>query len=220
MTYINARSTQRFFAYFIDALLLGVIVSFLVRLIPAYNNSMRIFQEYYKLYLEEGNIIPDAEELSYIFKHLVKAYGIMMLFEIPICILYFIVLPYFWEKQTLGRLLLHVKVVSMDGNKPKLKSLILREFVGGILILRILSTSIILPIIYWYMSATIGRTLSDLIGGTRLVEDKMIYTDHPEEPESFKDDKDYVDAVFRDVQEEPTGEPKDSKEEDTEYKVF
>lgn len=219
MTYVNARSTQRFFAYFIDALLVGVIVNFLVRLIPSYTYSISIFQEYYKSYLE-GNVIPDVEELSHVLKHLAKAYGIMMLFEIPLFILYFIVLPYFWEKQTLGRLLLHVKVVSMDGNKPKLTSLILREFVGGILILRFFSSSVILPIIYWYMSATSGRTLSDVIGGTRLVEDRIIYTDRPEEPESFKDDRDYVDAVFRDVQEEPSEEPKDSKEEDTEYKVF
>lgn len=217
MKYLNARAMQRFLAYLVDVTLISMVVSFIVNFIPAYTNNLNLVAEYYAALLE-GNIInPDYNELFTILKCALAAMGIMLAIEIPFYILYLVVLPYFWEKQTLGRWLMHVKVISKTEEKAKISNLILRELVGGFVVLRIFSASVFLPFIYWYLSVSTGRTLSDMIGGTRLVDTRFIRSDflHPED--EFKEEKDYVDATFRDVTEEKNDS---SAEEDTEYKVF
>ncbi|MBD5390812.1 RDD family protein [bacterium] len=216
MKYMNARSGQRFLAYLVDVTLIGMVVNIIVSFIPAYTQNINLAAEYYEALLEGNIITPDYQMLASILKGAVIALGIMLAIEIPFHILYFIVLPYFWEKQTIGRLLMHVKVVTKSEEKPKISHLILREFVGGFIILRIFSVSVILPLVYWYLCSSTGRSLSDTIGGTRLVDTRFINVDflHKEKEEM---EKDYVDATFKDVTEENQNS---SEEDEIDYKVF
>ena len=235
MKYMNARSSQRFLAYLVDVTLISMVVNIIVSWIPAYSHNINIVAEYYQAMLE-GNIInEDISELTQIFQCIFKALGILMLVEVPIYVLYMVVLPYFWEKQTIGRLIMHLKVVSKTEEKAKISNLLLRELIGGFLLLRLLSVSVFIPIIYWYLSTTTGRTLADMIGGTRLVDTRFINAEFiPKEESDLHENKDYIDATFKDVsyeddysfkEEEPTFKNPDDKEdssqeEETEYRVF
>ncbi|MDE6656577.1 MAG: RDD family protein, partial [Anaeroplasmataceae bacterium] len=180
----------------------------------AYTHAMEAVMNFYKSYLS-GNISTDFEELRNVMKSAGTMLGIKILFDLPIYTLYLVVLPYFWEKQTLGRCIMHLKVISKDESKAKPVNLILRELVGGLLLLNLLSSSIIIPILYWYFSASTGRSLADMIGGTRLIDDRYINQDYLYKEEDSYEDREYVDASFTEVSEKE--EPAD---EDTDYKVF
>ncbi|MDE6407019.1 MAG: RDD family protein [Anaeroplasmataceae bacterium] len=212
MKYLNARSSQRFIAFLIDYFLISLFVSFILSLIPLYNQSADTVLEYYKSFLE-GTVTDDFNELTNILKHAGIVLGLKLLLEIPVYILYLVVLPYFWDKQTLGRWAMHLRVVAKNEGKAKLSNLLLRELVGGLLLLNVFSSSIVIPVLFWYFSSATGRSLADMIGGTRLIDDRFINQDFLEDEE----EKDYVDASFTEIKEEPKEEP---AEEDTEYKVF
>ncbi|MDE7384410.1 MAG: RDD family protein [Anaeroplasmataceae bacterium] len=215
MKYLNARSSQRFIAYLIDYILISLLVSFVLSLIPVYNQSADAVMNYYKAFLE-GTMSDDLSELANVLKHAGIVLGLKLLLEIPVYALYLVVLPYFWEKQTLGRWAMHLRVISKNESKAKLTNLLLREMVGGLVLLNLLSSSIVIPILFWYFSSTTGRSLADMIGGTRLIDDRYINQDFLDEEPIFEE-KDYVDASFTEIKEEPKEEP---AEEDTEYKVF
>ena len=212
MKYINARTTQRFIAYLVDFILIQLVTSFILSLIPAYGDNMTLILDFYRDMMQ-GNITEDLEVLNAVMKGAAKVLGIMMLIQIPIYVLYLVVLPYFWQKQTLGRWMMHVKVVSLTEEKVKIPNLLLRELVGGYLFLNILSGFLVFPLLYWYFSATTGRSLSDMVGKTRLV-DSLVTRSFEEESAEKPFQNDYIDAV---VEEAPA---KESKDEDTEYKVF
>lgn len=84
--------------------------------------------------------------------------------------LYFAILPYFWDKQTVGRLILKVKVVrEIDGEKPTLMNFIVRDVVGSCL-LKVMNVCcglhFILNIIFVLSK---NKTIGDMISGTYLV---------------------------------------------------
>lgn len=47
-----------------------------------------------------------------------------------VIILYYDVLGYYWSKQTVGRMLMKIKLVNMDGDSPSMGALIVRDVVG------------------------------------------------------------------------------------------
>ncbi|MDE7100791.1 MAG: hypothetical protein K2O05_02950, partial [Anaeroplasmataceae bacterium] len=67
-------------------------------------------------------------------------------------------------------------------------------------------------IITWVFSSTRGRSVADFIGSTRLINTRIVKPE-PENPIYEKQERDYIDATFKDVYEE-----QDSK--DDQYKVF
>lgn len=216
MKYLNARSSQRFLAFLIDYFLISVVVSFIISFIPTYKESSEIIMDYYKAF-NEGSIT-DIEELTLVLKHASIILGIRFSLEVPIYLLYLVVLPYFWSRQTLGRALMHIKVLAKDETKAKLSNLLLREMIGGLVLLNFLSFSIVIPILFWYFSSATGRSLADMIGGTRLIDDRFINQDFSHEGQTTYGERDFVDATFKDVEEDDSKE--EPKDEDTDYKVF
>lgn len=216
MKYLNARSSQRFLAFLIDYFLIGLIVSLIISFIPAYKESSEVIMNYYKSFME-GTISDNLDELMQILKHAGIVLGLRLLLEIPLYILYLVILPYFWDKQTIGRWAMHLKVIAKDESKAKPSNLLLRELVGGLVLLNLLSSSIVIPVLFWYFSSTTGRSLADMIGGTRLIDDRFINQDFFQDEQSVSEERDFVDASFKEVEEEAPEEP---NEEDTEYKVF
>ncbi len=213
MKYINARTTQRFLAYLVDFMLIQILVSLILSLIPAYDVHMTALLDFYKDAMQ-GAIPEDLEVLTEVMKSAIKVLGIMMLIQIPIYVLYLVVLPYFWEKQTLGRWMMHVKVVTIHEEKAQLTHLLLREMVGGYIFLNLLSGFLVFPLLYWYFSATSGRSLSDMMAKTRLV-DSVYFSSEKEVHEEPQ--RDYMDAVVEEAEETPY---EGTSEDDSEYKVF
>lgn len=213
MEYMNARSSQRFLTFLIDFLLIQFVVAFIVSFIPAYGESMDFVMEFYKSFLQ-GDMVEDIEVLAEVLKKLFMVLGIIVSVQVPIYFLYLVILPHFWKKQTIGRLATHVRVVSKDGKEAKLYQLILRELIGGMLLLNLLSGFFVIPLLFWYFSSTLGRSLADLIGGTRLVDTQSMLFD---DGQGKGEEREYLDAEFY---EQSSDDSEPSSEEETEYKVF
>lgn len=203
MIYMDVKSSQRFIAYFIDILIISIISSIILKLIPFYNQCSAILTDYYNDILFSNNVVLESELIA-LMKYYLVITGIQYAVLLPLYILYFVVLPLFWDKQTIGRMVMHINVVNMAEEKPSVGSLLLREIVGGFIILRLLSGSIIILVLYWYFSSTRGRTISDMIAKTRLVDTRFI------NPDADKEKSDFIDAEYQEA----------NDNNDTEYKVF
>lgn len=212
MEYMNARSSQRFLTYIIDFFLIQIVVSFIVSFIPAYVDGMEYILEFYRSILQ-GELTENIEILTRVMKKAIKLLGIILSVQFPVYILYLVVLPHFWKNQTLGRMATHVRVISKDGKKAKVPQLMLRELVGGLLLLNLCSGFFIIPLLYWYFSSTTGRSLADMIGGTRLIDTQSKLSVEKQEENT----REYVDAYFKEVS---TENPESAIEEETEYKVI
>ncbi len=220
MKYKNATSMQRFFAFLIDSLLMYVISSLILICIPIYNTYSELFLDRYNYLMSGFNTADiDATFLEELMVSSMVIIGLNMAILIPLYILYYVVLPYFWKSQTLGRLALGLRVVTLEEEKPKLRHLLLRELVGGYLIYELLGGGIFY-IVTLVLSISQGRSLIDYIGQTRLVN--IRYPQKVEEPIA-PDERDYVDAHFREVnieESKPVNENPNDDSETDEYKVI
>ncbi len=118
------------------------------------------------------NWLQSAEASSY-YTALTSAYLkisiISLIFAVIIYFAYFALLPYFWEKQTVGRLILKVKVVKLDNTKATLGNFVVRDLVGTLLLSVInccCGLHLILNLIFVLSK---NRTIGDMISGTHLV---------------------------------------------------
>ena len=83
------------------------------------------------------------------FKYLAVEIIVQMICASLVFVGYLIVLPRFWSKQTLGRLLSKTKVVMIDDKPLTLRASILREFIGSYLLYYCVGTiSFIITIIF------------------------------------------------------------------------
>lgn len=207
----DARSIQRFLAYFIDMLIIQVVLQIILRFIPAYQNALKAVNDYYSEYL--NMTIVDIDSTIAMYQAFLKSQGISLLVLLPIYAIYFVLIPYFWQYQTIGRLAMGLRVVKITNEeKVGVKELILREIIGGYLLYHVLGISFIIIIITWVFSSTRGRSVADFIGSTRLINTRIVKPE-PENPIYEKQERDYIDAKFKEVHEE-----QDSN--DDQYKVF
>lgn len=219
----DAKSGKRFLTYLIDMFLIGGVSQLILSLFPIYRSLLKNSQTLYSQYLNSltDTGIIDSTIYSEMLLNAMKIQGISMLVILPIMFLYLVVLPMFWKPQTIGRLATGVRVLTIDEQAPSWKNLCLRELVGSFIFYHVLSSSIIVLIITWVFSATRGRSIADFIGGTRLINIRMIL----ESNSTAEEKRDYVDAIFKDVdsdsssvKEQEKKEPASNNEDD--YKVF
>ncbi|MDE7263298.1 MAG: RDD family protein [Anaeroplasmataceae bacterium] len=205
MKYADAKISQRLIAYILDTLCVGIVAILLICLIPAFNQHVNHIVEFY-----EERFFENIEPTSDIFLSFLICLGIAYAVHIPLYTIYFVLLPSFWKKQTLGRFLMGVQVVTKAETKAKITNLLARELVGAIL-LNLLSGGMLLLLIYWYLCMSTGRSLADMAGGTRLIDSKRMNSDYVENDKKTTFDGDYVDATFTEVKE---------NKDDIDYKVF
>ncbi len=198
--YNNAKTSKRFLAYFIDLIIINLISSFILSFIKPYTTATNEFYDILERYL--NTMFITKSDISILLNDYLIMSVINSILLFILIILYFIVLPYFWENQTIGRTILHLQVVDNLEEKPSILQFILREIVGGLFILNMLSFLIIIPILYWYYSVNRGLTLSDMISKTRLIDKDSVNSDK----------ENVINASYEDVNEQKT--------EETDYKVF
>lgn len=215
--YLNATLFQRFFAYFIDFLLIQVIASMIISFIPAYDVNYKIVLEFLRDFA--SNTAYDLDGLFQVMKSCLILfainYGILSIF----ILLYMVILPMFWTKQTIGRAAMGIKVVRKNPeDKMHFGYFCLREFVGGLLLTNILGSSMILLIINVVFCSSYGRSIGDYASGTRLINARFIPEEDPVEFTFKKEIKDdYIDA---EVHEYDQTKKENQQEEDSDYKVF
>lgn len=191
-------SGRRIGAFFLDSLIFTFGSSIILSIFedPTYTQQLLEIENAFM----NGSI--DFIEYSEKIANLVDPnLGIKLLVGLIIAIGYFIVLPIFWNKQTVGRLACKIKVVKENGENAKPVNFILREGFGQTLFVSVLSViaafadnnflsklesatttifSFILIIGFFMMLGSKKTTLYDRISKTIVVLDKPV-----EEPDEL-----------------------------------
>lgn len=244
--YNNATNIQRFLAFLIDGIIiltLTIGISSLIFLAidfnySAYNACRNEFvYDYLLSVLYGGNY---SESFSKAFSEYVKFSVVFNLVISSIGFvtfgLYFVLLPSYWEKQTLGRALLKIKVIGYKGDiKPGLKRLILREILGTWFLYLVLYSILggIVIIVSAFVALISSRSLVDRISNTVLVIDfpievkkeafennkfdKEEASNFKPNPSEFRKD-DAIDAEIKDIGSNDSKEKDDNS--DDEYQIF
>lgn len=129
---MEAKFSKRLLAYIIDIAILGIVL-FLTNIVIPKSNDIRnlnakldiLNEQYLNQEISFKEYSNNYSEISYDLDRQNIVYTIV---NIVFVIVYFIVLPYFLNGQTLGKKLLKIKVIKQDG-KLNIGSLIIRNLI-------------------------------------------------------------------------------------------
>ena len=215
MLLFRASKSKRFWTFIIDAIIISIISSIVYEIILslvnldanaldfAYEQFLYSYQEFmYNLEYAGPQIdyTPLIESLTGYLELCIVYIPVNMASLIVSGFVYLVFLPNIWDKQTVGRALMKVKVVNQDGSEVGFGRRILRELVGYILIFEIIGT-FDLFIVTFILTNVEGRSLTDIISKTELVSSVLNnYVDpepvKPIEPIEPVDTKDNMDTIY------------------------
>lgn len=229
MQNVKATNSQRFIAYFIDMMIISLLTSLFAGLIStALKFDSSVADKLYSDLINEivlyiSDYTTTSASIGSIFTEYIKYAGVSMLISacvsLFLVIIYLVIIPMFWEKQTLGRLIMKIKVVDRDLDFVSKKRIILREILGTWLMYLVLPSSTILASVI--LASSTGRSLVDYIAKTDLVDarelgETVVSSLEPKDEEKQYDD--YIDAKFKEY---PLDDkPSESDEESERYRVF
>ena len=123
--------------------------------------------------------------------------GFSLLFIIIEVFLYYIVLPFVWSKQTVGRFFTKTRVVSLDKEKTSFGQLTLRELVGGYLFYLLNVCCGVTFFVNFILVLTRNATVGDLISKTTLVRLDEPGIENPLENNNSTDNDEYDELARR-----------------------
>lgn len=188
--YNKSTAMQRFLAFLVDGIILSIFAigfSFLIFLIigfdfGSYQAVKNEFANNYLLYFAYGGSYKQSYELA--LNEYTKLSIVFYLIVDPMyligVILYLVILPKYWKKQTVGRMLLKIKVIGHSGDiEPGAKRTIIREVLGTWLCYVVIYSlvSVIVIIISALMILISGRGIVDRISGTDMVQESPVSVD-------------------------------------------
>ena len=212
MKYHNAMSYQRFLAFIIDAIIINIVASTILMFIPAYSQHSEVVVNGYAELMNMVDV--NIDQLINLLKSAFIIIGLHVAVFVPLMLIYQVIVPMFWEKQTVGRMVAGVRVMKLNSfEKPGLGSLLVRELVGGYIFNTLLSSTFVLPLLNYMFSRNRGRSLADMISKTRLVDYKLAQMMGLEEEIIEENNNDFINAQYKEVHQE-------DEEVETDYQVF
>lgn len=133
--------SKRVFAYIFD-LFIAVLISTLIFRLPIFNDSYDKYVEYsnqqFNYLLSGGSSDVDEEQLLSLEYNLNVASLPVFIIRLGVLIIYFGVIPFLWNGQTLGKKIFHIKVInvikdSLDANTFMLRSILVSNFIPNFL---------------------------------------------------------------------------------------
>ena len=212
MKYHNAMSYQRFLAFIIDAIIVNIVASTILMFIPAYSQHSEVVVNGYAELMNMVDV--NIDQLINLLKSAFIIIGLHVVVFVPLMLIYQVIVPMFWEKQTVGRMVAGVRVMKLNSSeKPGLGSLLVRELVGGYIFNTLLSSTFVLPLLNYMFSRNRGRSLADMISKTRLVDYKLAQMMGLEEEIIEENNNDFINAQYKEVHQE-------DEEVETDYQVL
>lgn len=139
--------TKRLVAFIVDVMVVYCIASFIS--VPFLNQSTNeklskqvvdIRDEYENHKIDSKAFVEQYADISY---KIARNTGVYSITTIVIEILYFVLLPLYWGGQTIGKKIMKIKVVSLDGELDS-NQMIFRSFIANFILLNIISFALML----------------------------------------------------------------------------
>lgn len=191
----RASFVKRLCAYVVDYLLVVLVISVISMPFTDTKKTEKLEKESTEIIekYQKGEITPDEylQRYSSVYYNLSRNTGIVTFITIIVYILYYVVFQLYNKGQTIGKKLMKIKVISIDG-ELSMNQMIFRSLIVNMLLLNIINFALITfapKDIYTGVSATLsmiqylimfisiilattkeGRTIHDRIAHTRVVK--------------------------------------------------
>lgn len=186
----------RVIAYILDIILVSLVASFIMMTLPRSENYDVYLKEYEQVQLElmESKITANEyiQRSIEIVHDLDYSNVLSMIVEMILLILYFVIFQCYNKGQTLGKKIMHIRVVSNSGEELTLNHYVYRSVILHSLLANFLIIGMVLFIdktVYYYSSFTLqgiqilliiisvfmimykkdGRGIQDLVGNTKVI---------------------------------------------------
>lgn len=160
----------RLIAYILDMLIISVILTLIMLVVPQSNNYSKYLEEYKKVQTDfKAGEISSTEFINKsieIVPDLDRSNVLTMIVEVVVLILYFVVFQCYNKGQTIGKKLMHIKVVSNDNSELNFNNYVMRSIIVNSLLVNIVVIGLVLFInkeIYFYTSYILQAIQSVLI---------------------------------------------------------
>ena len=183
---MRASNTKRFLAFLLDFAIVSLIASGISLIainilgIPSfyddYNNALEKLQTAVNNYMSaqgEAYYSDLVDSMNSFFRFSLVNLLIDLCVKTLVVPIYFVIVPMYWKKQTIGRLALGLLVCKNNDNNeaPSFKNLLLREILGTLLMYSILGGfAIALSAIF---AIICGRSLIDIMSNTKLIDKRL-----------------------------------------------
>ncbi len=157
---MEAKFIKRLLSYLIDILILGIVLVIACKIVPENNNikkeNIKLDDLNEQFLNHEISTFNYVNEYSKITQKSDKDKIIYIIVNIIFVVFYFIIIPYFFNGQTLGKRLIKIKVDKEEGSL-ELKDLIIRNIIINGLALMIIGliTLYIMPALIYFIITTI-----------------------------------------------------------------
>lgn len=128
---MKAEFKKRLVAYFIDLLIVGLLLGIIISVkekdqkVMQLRSDLNIVNEVYAS--REMKFVEYFDRYTTINQQIDQECIIYMIFNILFILSYFVILPYFWNGQTIGKRLMKIKVTSSTEEKVSIVSYFIRN---------------------------------------------------------------------------------------------
>lgn len=140
---ISATFSKRLAAFIIDILLISFISSIVTLPIPISDNYSKLSKEATSIFTdyEQGKIdiktyFVRSADISY---DMSREIGLSTIITVGMFILYFIVFQFYYGGRTIGKRLLGIKIVDMDGNIPNINMIAIRSLIVNFILIDLIT---------------------------------------------------------------------------------
>lgn len=145
---MNNGFIKRIFAFLIDIFIVNIIVGMIVAFIPTNDNVQKLNEEVLNITEQyTSGEIDDSTYLSLVYDteyDLKKETIPNSLISLVVCLLYFVVLPFYNKGKTVGKMLNNIRVVKSNGSTLEMNDLVIRAFINNGIFISLLELVLLL----------------------------------------------------------------------------
>ena len=186
---------QRLGAFLIDIIIIGLVSTIVTLPFQSKsvdklsNQSIEIMQSYINQEINANTYMNQSIDITY---QIAKLTGLSTVITVTLYVLYFIVLQYYMNGQTLGKRILKIKIVKKDDTDLSMNDLVIRNVINnsilcntivailalvnkntyfyGSAIIQFIQYSIIIISLFMIIIRKDGRSIPDFIASTKVIK--------------------------------------------------